>query len=431
MSAFWLRCAATALAAGLLITASAKAQTQKNDTRDRLAKVSAQKTEADVRAALVKAQNLSARDSAKAAELLQAMLAQLEDNASLTSERREQLAGLLRRRIDALKSGSSEPALNESELQTKIRRFENRKDQEQKDQDDAVLRRKLADILDLEKAGKPAEAKRAAAELAKQYPTHPAVQNSLLTASAFDQLASAREIKREKTERTVAALNDVDRSALPPLGDIEYPKDWKEKSERRKMYAAPKLTPKERAILQALQTPITVNFKEEKFQEVLEYLSTLLGQPILVAKTDLNDASISYETAVTLNVKGVTARTVLRKILGEFGMTYVIKDEVIQIVPLSKAREMMVVRTYYIGDLLGNRGGPGDPLTNIYGPGIGGLAAMQNLASIVEMIQTSVDPASWQSNNGPGALYFHLPSMSLVVKQSAEVHAMIASGMFR
>ncbi len=47
------------------------------------------------------------------------------------------------------------------------------------------------------------------------------------------------------------------------------------------------------------------------------------------------------------------------------------------------------------------------------------------------MIQTTIDPSSWQINNGPGAIYFHFPSMSLVVKQSAEVHGMIASSFLR
>ena len=35
---------------------------------------------------------------------------------------------------------------------------------------------------------------------------------------------------------------------------------------------------------------------------------------------------------------------------------------------------------------------------------------------------------SWQGNNGSGAVFFHLPSMSLVIKQSAEVHALLGSG---
>lgn len=426
--------ACTTVAAGLTlatgVSAQPPAQNAGQDRANRL-NVVAQKAEADVRAALLQAQNLATQDAAKAADRLQKMVVQLEDNNSLTGERREQLLGLLRRRIEALQSVPAEPALNERELQATIRRFEDKKAQSEQTEENEKLRRKLAEILDLQKSGKPAEAKRLADEAVKEFPGRAAAQNAALTAAAFDQLASARTLKKDKEKGVVAALNDVERSAIPLKGDIEFPKDWKERSQRREMFTAPKLTPRERAVLQALNTPVTVNFKGERFQDVMEYLSTLTGQPIVFAQSDLNDASITYDTPVSLAVKGVTARTVLRKILNEFGLSYIVKDGTIQVVTAAKARETMVTRTYYIGDLLATRGGPGDPLTNIFGPGIGQIAAIQNLASVVEMLQTSIDPSSWQANNGPGAIYFHLPSMSLVVKQSAEVHAMIAGGFLR
>jgi hypothetical protein len=48
------------------------------------------------------------------------------------------------------------------------------------------------------------------------------------------------------------------------------------------------------------------------------------------------------------------------------------------------------------------------------------------------MIQTSVDPQSWQANGGNGSIVFNAPSMSLIIKQSAEVHALLGgSGMMK
>jgi hypothetical protein len=161
----------------------------------------------------------------------------------------------------------------------------------------------------------------------------------------------------------------------------------------------------------------------------MEYISTVMGQPILLTKSDVNDAGVSYETPVTLAAKNVTVRTILRKVLGELGLTYVVKDQAIQVVSALKARDMMVTHAYYIGDLLGTRGGPGDPLTYIFGPGIGQIQMVQNIASIMAMLQTSVEPQSWQAGGGPGAIYFHYPTLSIVIKQSAEVHGMIAGGM--
>src|SRR5262249_10744736 len=144
--------------------------------------------------------------------------------------------------------------------------------------------------------------------------------------------------------------------------------------------------------------------------------------------------------------------TLLRKILSDLGMTYVIKEETIQATSAQRAREMMTVRRYYVGDLLAGMGalgtltGPQAALANagILPGGIqnfGGLplatpANAQNLAmqkmesvkQLIDLIQSSVDAQTWQANGGSGTITFHAPSMSLVIKQSAEVHALLASG---
>src|SRR5207302_394882 len=108
--------------------------------------------------------------------------------------------------------------------------------------------------------------------------------------------------------------------------------------------AGPALTAKEKAILRALDRPITVKFQDSKFQDVIEFLSTAGDQPILLDKQALKDADIDYETPVSLNVKGVSLRTVLRQVLGSFGLTYVVKDETIRVVSTEQARKMMTVR---------------------------------------------------------------------------------------
>lgn len=387
--------------------------------------VAGQRLESEVRGALQQSQRLAATQPDKAVDRLKAALAKLDDDSALPEERRQSLRRVLERRIKDIETGADAKALDEKQVQAAIRRFENKKDLEAKDAENEKVRVGLGRILDLQKNGKFAEAKREADELARQFPGHQAAQNMILTVSAFDQVASARSLKHDKEERMVGALRDIDRSATPPRGDIEFPKDWKERTKGRTASRV-QLSAREKAILRALDTLVTVNFKDDKFQDVMEYLSTVTGQPILLSKSDLNDAGVTYESPVSLAARNVTVRTILRKVLGEFGLTYVVKDQAIQVVSALKARDMMVTRAYYIGDLITSRGGPGDPLTYFYGPGIGQLAMMQNIASIMSMVQTSIDPQSWQANGGPGAIYFHAPTLSIVIKQSAEVHAMIA-----
>jgi len=209
---------------------------------------------------------------------------------------------------------------------------------------------------------------------------------------------------------------------------MDFPRDWKERTKNRS--ASVPLSPKERAIIVALNSPITVNFNNSRLEDVIEYLQTFTGQPILTDKTALDEAQVTYDTPVSVQVKGVALRTLLRKVLSEFGLTYVVKDQAIQITSAAKARDMMVVRSYYIGDIVANINGVlgSFPLLNIPQQQ---LQTMQNIGQLIDMVQTSVEPASWKSRGGEGTITYHPASMSLVIKQSAEVHAILAGGLFK
>ena len=83
---------------------------------------------------------------------------------------------------------------------------------------------------------------------------------------------------------------------------------------------------------------------------------------------------------------------------------------------------MMVVKTYYIGDLTN--------LPNFaYGPVYNQLQMVQNVASLIAFIQ-SIDPASWQPT-GPGTIVFNPLTMSISVKQTAEMQLMLSGGLGR
>jgi hypothetical protein len=285
----------------------------------------------------------------------------------------------------------------------------------------------LTQIIDLQKSGKLSEARKVSADFARKFPGNPAARASTLTMSGLEQVASSRTLKYDKQRGFIGAMKGVDTSSIPPASDYEGPRDpelRKRLQERKDRYtgSSVKLSAKEKAIVAALNTPISVNFKGDKFQDVIEYLATVTNQPILLDKQDAKDASIDYDSPVNLSVKGVTVRTVLRKILAEYGLTFVVKEETIQIVSVQKAREMMTTRAYPVADLItfsnfGNFGGV--PAT--------AFDIMVNTARLIDTIQQTVDPQSWQINGGPGSIYFDAGTMSLVVRQSAEVHAMMGN----
>jgi hypothetical protein len=229
-------------------------------------------------------------------------------------------------------------------------------------------------------------------------------------------LADARDFRRHSSEATSRINRDVESSAIPESGDYVLPKDWLEKSKRRT--AGPRLTAKEKRILKALDTVIKVEYKNNSFQDIIDNLEKLTGVTIVVDKKALEEAGVSYESTVSLRLKATT-RSVLKRILADLGLAYVIKNEMIQITSLARAKEMTTTRAYYIGDLVA-------VLDPSLPPALTQAMMIQNIRRIVTMVK-SIDPQSWQDNNpeAVGTVTFDPVTMTLVVKQTAEIHYML------
>jgi hypothetical protein len=409
------------LAAGFITTGLSLAQSEgKDDLLDRhkrLLEVQSQKVEADVRSALREATNLG--DPAQALEKLRVLQSKLEDDTTLTAKRKETLLRVIKDRIRVTElAGRAEEKTDQTEARRK------------QDTPKAAEKSEIQDSLDairaLRKDGKMEEANRTAKDLLQKHPDSPAAQAAARTAATAETLASLRGLRNDRNQRLSSVSRDIDRSATPPSDDVEFPKDFRERTKNRG--SGPALTTKEKAIIKALNTPITVSFKDSRFQDVIDYLSTLINQPILLDNAALEEAKITYETPITVKVKGVTVRTLLRKILGDFGLAYMIKEQTLQVTSALKARETLITRSYNIGDIVDTGGLDSIRFGN---PGIQAAQIVQNVNAIIDLIQTSVDPDSWKKNGGNGTIVFNPGTMSLVIRNSAEVHSMLGSGLLR
>ncbi|HEY7330075.1 MAG TPA: hypothetical protein VH592_20735 [Gemmataceae bacterium] len=229
-------------------------------------------------------------------------------------------------------------------------------------------------------------------------------------------VAEARNVRDRRNDRHTATMAGVDQATVPPRSDYDLPDDWLEKSKRRSPTA--KLTENEKAILEALKKPIKVDYNMETLQSVIDHLSRQMGQDILLDKQSLEEANVKYDTPITLRFNNpVSARTVLKRVLADVGMTYVIRKETIEVTTLARAKEMMTVRTYYIGDLMG----VASPLL----PAVANdFQMIQAMGIILNEIQ-NIEPESWEGKGGAGTVSFDPVRMVIVVKQSAEVHYML------
>ncbi len=233
--------------------------------------------------------------------------------------------------------------------------------------------------------------------------------------SMNSRVADAHEDRSRSAERFTGTATQVDQSAQLPRSDYDLPKDWVEKSKRRS--TAPKLTEGEKALLSALKRPMAIEFNNENFSSVIEYFQKAAGLSIIVDKQALEEANVTYDTPVTLRLPKVATRTALRRLLADLGLTYVIKEESIQVTTPARAKDMMVTRVYPIGDLIGTADFALPAFLN-------DLAAGQAINAIVQSVQ-NIDPQSWQSHGGAGTVVFDPITLSLVVKNSAEVHYML------
>lgn len=238
--------------------------------------------------------------------------------------------------------------------------------------------------------------------------------------STASQLAALDRLRRDQAKGFVGVLGQVEASATPFDGVIEYPSYWQQLTENRKKIVGPRLTAREVALLKALNSTLSVDFTNAPLRDVFEYLQEKTGQAIIIDEGSLREAGTDYDDPVNFKVKKVTVRTILRKILADRGLAYVLREGTIQVVTAQRAREIMVVRTYPVDDLVG-------PDWR-FGPFLGRLQMYANVQNLINAIMTGVEPSHWQPNGGPGNITFNEAGMALVVRASAEMHYMFGSG---
>lgn len=281
----------------------------------------------------------------------------------------------------------------------------------------------MREAVALRKQGKTAEANAKAAELAKLYPDSPAAQALTDIGQTTAGRDEARAIRTDKQQGNLAGLNSVDRAGVMPKGDLELPRDYRERTAKRKADTAP--TAAELKLIQALDTPVKAEFQNSRLEDVMDYLSTMMNLTVVLDKAALDELNLNYNSPVTFVVRRpVAARSALRGVLRSLGLTYVVRDGTVFVTTPARAREYLVTKTYYLGDLVTPVGNPFFPVGNP-------LEEAFNVQMLIDTIVTSIDPDSWDVRGGPGTIRYYAPTKSLIVRQSAEVHVSLKASLHR
>jgi hypothetical protein len=141
---------------------------------------------------------------------------------------------------------------------------------------------------------------------------------------------------------------------------------------------------RERKIADALKSQTQLEFTDESFQNVIDYLKDYHKIEIQFDAKALEEVGFATDKQVTINLKGVSLRSALRLLLRAEGLTYMIRDEVLLITTPDEAANKLVTKVYPVGDLvippsamsmgggMGMMGGMGGMMGGM-GGGMGGM----------------------------------------------------------
>jgi len=248
----------------------------------------------------------------------------------------------------------------------------------------------------------------------------------------------------KKAENFAGQLGKVEEAAVPPKGDFNAapPERQKVIASRSSMDGHP--TTAEKAIMIKLGNPLGQNMDGIRVNDFFNYLRDRHGIEVLYSQKDLeSNNGGDILTATIPKISGnLSVRSALRMVTGKLNLSYWIVDEGVEVVSQEKARNTMITRSYYVGDLVAVYQPPtwnyqlwrnawGNPVL-VYGPNPAGtplgqqIQMRQNVESLIQMI-VNVDPAAFKGEN-PSTVVYHPASMSIIIKATAENHQKIMGG---
>jgi hypothetical protein len=207
--------------------------------------------------------------------------------------------------------------------------------------------------------------------------------------------------------------------------EYNFPSNWEAITKRRKEMVSQKLTAQEANLLKTLNSTMSVNYDGDEFKAVINHLQDRTGLGIIIDEASIRDLNIDYADKVSFKVEKASVRTILKKVLGDKGLTYIIKEGNIQVMTPKRASEYAVVRSYPIGDLI-------TPVqaNAMFNPFMQQFQKQQNAQQVINLIVFMTGQDYWQPN-GPGSISYFAPSDALLIRASAEMHYQLASpGLF-
>ena len=165
---------------------------------------------------------------------------------------------------------------------------------------------------------------------------------------AEGQVPPGNEDAAEAVERAQPASGDEaagpDTPAEPPVAESDTARDAAAAAAQRREA--------NRQIEHALAERVSFDFKEDRLRDVLAELARAGSFPLRIDEGALQDIGVSADEPVTMELEGVRLQQAFNRALRGRGLTWVVRDEVLQVTTIEEAELLLDTTVYDVAPLL-------------------------------------------------------------------------------
>ena len=291
-------------------------------------------------------------------------------------------------------------------------------------------------------------------------------------------LVAVKGNKSEKEKFFLDGMNDAEKvgPALTSDKPVDVGVDMKERRDKRSPLTAlsspVRKSSAEKEIESRLNQAVNLNFNNLPLKDVLEDIRAMYQINIVPDMSALEQEGISLERPITLKLEQISLKSALNLMLRNVHLTWVVKDEVLQITTESQARGKMATVTYQVTDLIlpvenhgstsnnsmsplltrqsnlpaptGGVGASPSPISTplslqggeAVGSPTGGAgksdgewtkkSGQTTEESLIRLITSTIEPQSWSTVGGSGTIEYYPLTMSLVINQTPNIQEQVA-----
>lgn len=178
--------------------------------------------------------------------------------------------------------------------------------------------------------------------------------------------------------------------------------------------ARPLPTEGESKILAALAQKSAADFAETPLTAVVDFLKQKHEIEIQLDSKALSDSGVGSDTPITTRLHDIRLRSLLRLMLGQLDLTYVVGDGYLLITSKTEAENRLRVKVYPVRDLV-------TPHEAFRAPQSADQRLSENYQSLIDVITSTVSPTMWEGN-GPGDIDSYPITRSISFAQTEDVH---------